>query len=264
MRQQKTSKMWSLWMLLACCLFGLSWACQSAQEQDQQQAGIRIAVAANMQYAMQQLVEAYQLQEEATIALVSGSSGKLTQQILHGAPFDILVSADTAYPQKLAAAGLTLQQPEVYAQGSLVLWTTQAALALDTAGLVFSDPAVLHVALANPQTAPYGAAAWAWLQQRGLLERVKPKLVVAESISQASQFIGSGHASIGFTAKSVVLSEAMRDKGQWVALQGYPRIAQAAALLKHAEESDVELARDFYSFLYSDKAKEILKQAGYQ
>ena len=247
----------SKWLVAIAGMLLLT-ACQSKSE-----AKITVAVAANMHYTIKELITVYNQNHQGKIEVVSGASGKLTQQILHGAPFDIFVSADTHYPQILVEKKATLGTAKIYANGILVLWSAQKDLLPDKAGEMLANEKVKHIAIANPDTAPYGKAALSWMKARGLYENNAQKIVIGESISQASQFIASGNAEVGFTAKSIVLSAPMKNSGKWVELEDYPSIEQAAVLLKHAKSSDEILAKDFYDFLYSDTAKKILKQSGY-
>ncbi|OQP57174.1 molybdate ABC transporter substrate-binding protein [Niastella vici] len=229
------------------------------------QTKLTVAVAANMQYTMQELKAEFNKTDKTTIDVVVGASGKLTQQIQHGAPFDIFISADKEYPQKLADNHLTLEPPKVYAQGLLVLWSVKPAIqpAKDLKLLLGST--IKSIAIANPQTAPYGSAAEFILKKYALYDKVSAKLVTGESISQTSQFIATQNADIGFTAKSVVISTEMKGKGKWVELNAsdYPPIEQSAVLLKHAKQSNEAAARKFYNFLYSTKAKAIYNKFGY-
>jgi molybdate transport system substrate-binding protein len=226
---------------------------------------ITVAVAANMQYTMQELIAEYNKTDQTKIEVVLGASGKLTQQIQNGAPFDIFISADKEFPQKLADNKLTLEAPKVYAQGLLVLWSVKPNIqpAKDLKLLLGSS--IKNIAIANPKTAPYGSAAEAILKKYGLYDKVSSKLVTGESISQTSQFIVTQNADIGFTAKSIVISKEMQGKGKWVELntQHYPPIEQSAVLLQHAKQSNETVARKFYNFLFSVKAKAIYTKFGY-
>ncbi|WPV67089.1 molybdate ABC transporter substrate-binding protein [Chitinophaga sp. LS1] len=238
-------------LLLLVCAFFLSLGGQAQNK-------IIVAVAANMQYTIEALKTAFNKVNKTEIEVVSGASGKLTQQIIAGAPFDIFISADTAFPARVQAAGLAVVPPRTYAQGILVLWTTLPGVTPDMR--LLSADKVHHIAIANPATAPYGAAAMVILKKYGLIHSVEGKLVTGESITQASQFIASGNAEVGFTAKSIVISDAMKGKGKWMEVkrQDYPPIIQAAVLLK-----DNVAARQFYDFLYSAQAKKIFEQFGY-
>jgi molybdate transport system substrate-binding protein len=226
---------------------------------------ITVAVAANMQYTIHELIVEYNKTEQTKIDVVLGASGKLTQQIQNGAPFDIFISADKEFPQKLANNKLTLEAPKVYAQGLLVLWTVKPNIqpAKDLKLLLGAN--IKNIAIANPKTAPYGSAAEAILKKYGLYDKVSSKLVTGESISQTSQFIATQNADIGFTAKSIVISKEMQGKGKWVELNTlhYPPIEQSAALLQHAKQSNGAAAKKFYNFLYSAKAKAIYNKFGY-
>src|SRR5690349_13800910 len=196
------------------------------------QTKITVAVAANMQYTLEALKAEFNKTDNTQIDVVLGASGKLTQQIMQSAPFDIFISADTAFPQKLFENKLAAEPPKVYAQGVLVLWSTKPGIKSVQDLIFLRNDSVKHIAIANPKTAPYGAAAEFALKKYDLYDRVSPKLVIGESITQASQFIATGAADAGFTAKSIVISGEMKGKGIWVELNGndYPPIKQAAVL----------------------------------
>jgi molybdate transport system substrate-binding protein len=229
------------------------------------QTKLTVAVAANMQYTMQELIVEYNKTDKTKIDIVLGASGKLTQQIQNGAPFDIFISADKAFPQKIADGQLALETPKVYAQGLLVLWSVKPTIQPAKDLKVLLGANIKSIAIANPQTAPYGSAAEFILKKYGLYTKVSAKLVTGESISQTSQFIATQNADIGFTAKSIVISAEMKGKGKWVELNGqdYPSIEQSAVLLNHAKQTNEAAARKFYNFLYSAKAKTIYTKFGY-
>ena len=133
---------------------------------------------------------------------------KLTAQIKQGAPFDIFVSADMKYPQDLFESSFSKEPPWVYALGKLVLWSKGRKL--ESVRSALQDSGVQHIAIANPMTAPYGKAAKEVLVKYHLWDEIQPKLVFGESISQTNQFIQSGAADFGFTAKSIVMAPQMQ------------------------------------------------------
>ena len=226
---------------------------------------VTVAVAANMQYAANKLKEKFEQETGIKIEIILGSSGKLTQQIMEGAPYDIFISADTKYPSELYKNKFTSDTPRVYAKGLLVLWTNKEGIDPSKDFTVLLSGSVKKIAVANPQTAPYGVAAEEILKHYNLYEKVKSKLVFGESISQTNQFIISQSADIGFTAKSVVLSDEMKGKGKWIDIdsKSYSPIAQAAVILKHGVETNKTLSEKFYNYLYSKTAKDIFRQFGY-
>ncbi|GAB4022854.1 molybdate ABC transporter substrate-binding protein [Spirosoma koreense] len=224
---------------------------------------LRVAVAANAQFVMEKLRVAFQQKTGLTVETIVNSSGKLTTQIQQGAPYDVFLSADMTYPQTLHQQGLTTAAPVVYAYGTLVLWTAgDMPLVADLKMLV--NPAVRHIAIANPATAPYGEAAVSALKQKQLLKKVQPKVVYGESIAQVNQYILSGAAEVGFTAKSVVLDSSLKARGHWIELPttGYKPIAQGVVVLKRSNQR--KAAEQFVLFLRSPVARRILQQFGYQ
>src|SRR4051812_1080664 len=157
---------------------------------------IRVAAASDLQYALPQLACPG---VEARISY--GSSGSFYAQITNGAPIDVYLSADIAYPRKLAAAKLT-NRVFAYAVGRLVLWSS--SIEVDKGLRVLLDPAVRRVAIANPDHAPYGRAAVAALRSNNLYDRIQPKLVFGENVSQAAQFAESGNADAALLPLSLV------------------------------------------------------------
>ena len=222
---------------------------------------LTIATAANMQFTMKAISEAFTAQTGIPCETIISSSGKLTAQIIEGAPFDVFVSADMKYPTTLHEKGLTSEAPKIYAYGKMVLWSMDGEV--EPSVELLKKPTVKHIALANPKTAPYGSAAIEVLKHYGMFEVVKDKLVYGESIAQTNQFITSGAAEVGFTAKAVVLSPQIKGMGKWVELSPgiYTPIAQGIALLRK-EENDH--ARQFYRFMFSEACGSLLKKYGYE
>ena len=225
---------------------------------------LNVAVAANVQYTFQELKSNFEDETDLTIREIIGSSGNLTSQIENGAPFDLFLSADMDYPEALYEKGLTHQKPEIYAYGTLVLWTL-ANLDFSKGIEILNDPIVRKVAIPNPQTSPYGRQAANVLKHYKIYDQLSRKLVYGESIAQVSQFIASRASDIGFTAKSIVLAPDMLKTGQWTEVEpdAYAPIAQGVVILKHAEEQNLEAAQKFYDFLFSEKARAIYKKYGY-
>jgi molybdate transport system substrate-binding protein len=226
--------------------------------------GLTVAVAANVRYAFDDLQAEFKKQTGHELKPIYNSSGKLAAQILNGAPFDVFLSADMEYPQKLYEQRVIDSPPKVYAYGTLVLWTMKD-LDLTHWQSVLVGPAVSKIAIANPKTAPYGRETMRALAFYKLDASLQPKLVLGESIAQTNQYIHSKAADAGFTAKSVVLSPEMKGQGKWIEVpkEAYQPIAQGAVILKHGQTAHPELARQFYDFLFSSKARAIFERYGY-
>lgn len=240
-----------LWMLLAGARL-------AAQE-------IKIAAAADLQYALKELAALYERQSGAKLSLSFGSSGNFFAQILNGAPFDIFFSADNEYPRKLEEAGLV--EPgttTLYAQGRIVVWTPLGITAdFAREGLsALLDPKIEKVAIANPQHAPYGRAAEAALRKAGLYDRLQPKLVIGENISQAAQFVQTGNAQAGIIALSLAISPAMKDGQRWeVPAELYSPLQQSLVVLKSSANKSAALA--FLKYVRSPEAAAVLSRYGF-
>ncbi|WP_434657538.1 molybdate ABC transporter substrate-binding protein [Sulfurimonas sp. NW9] len=226
---------------------------------------LNIATAANVSYALPRLIKEFQKNNPQTkIQMTIGSSGKLTAQIMHGAPYDIFLSANMAYPKKLYEKGFALTKPVVYARGALALFSTKKRDFQQGTALVL-DKNIRTIAIANPQTAPYGIAARQALQNASLYKKIKKKLVYGESVGQTVAYAVTA-ADLGFIAKSALFSPKMKQYEEGVNFKDvdpklYTPIAQGIVLLKHA--TDNADAHSFYTFLLSQPAKEIFKAYGY-
>jgi molybdate transport system substrate-binding protein len=225
---------------------------------------LTIAVAANVQYAFDDLRAAFAGETGHDLKPVYNSSGKLAAQIMNGAPFDVMLSADMEFPEKLHKEGFTAGAPKTYAYGALVLWTMKD-LDLQHWQDALAGPAVAKIAVANPKTAPYGRETIHALNHFRLGDALKSKLVFGESIAQTNQYIHSRAADAGFTAKSVVMSPEMQGRGKWIELprESYQPIAQSAVILKHGQTTSPKAAQQFYDFLFSAKARAVFQRYGY-
>lgn len=224
-----------------------------------------IAVAANVQFAAQEMKQVFEQKNDATLELIISSSGKLTAQMLQGAPYDVFISADMKYPDSLYANGFATAPPRVYALGALVLWSCSDVPVSDDLSMLQSEN-VRKIAIANPATAPYGEQTVRLLRHYNLYHAVESKLVYGESIAQTNQYITSGAADVGFTAKSIVLAPPMQGKGEWLEMDAaaYEPIRQGAVVTTHGAEQHPETSEAFVAFLFGNDGRAILEKYGYQ
>ncbi|KIM13169.1 MAG: molybdate ABC transporter substrate-binding protein [Sulfurovum sp. FS08-3] len=226
---------------------------------------ITIAVAANMSYVMDELkMEFNRLNPDTKIEVTLGSSGKLAAQIKNGAPYGLFMAADMKYPQTLYTDGIATTKPLVYAQGALAMFSSKT---IDfSKGLeLLKSPTISKIAIANPQTAPYGVAAMEAMKNANLLNDVQKKLVFAESIAQAVSYTLKA-TDMGVIAKSSLYSphmSAYKENIHWVSVDPklYTPIDQGVVMLKNGENNSEVVA--FYNFILSPKAKAIMKKFGY-
>lgn len=223
-------------------------------------ADIPVAVAANFTAPAKELAAAFHAKTGDTLALSFGASGQLYTQISQGAPFEILLSADAARPKKAVAEGFAVPGTVfAYAIGKLVLWSLDPKL-VDSKGAVLSTGNFNHLANADPKAAPYGAAGVQTMKALGVYDKIEPKIVTGQTITQTYQFVASGNAELGFVALSEVIKG---HKGsEWLVPQAlYAPILQDAVLLKPG--ADDAGAKEFLVFLKSPAAIELIQSYGY-
>ncbi len=226
---------------------------------------LKVAAASDLTFAFKDVGARFEKQTGNSLKLTYGSSGNFFSHIQNGAPFDLFFSADVSYPQKLEAAGLT--EPGTiydYATGKLVIWVPNASKLDLSRGLsVLLDPSIRKIAVANPQHAPYGAAAVAALHHAGIYDQVKDKFVLGENISQTAQFVQSGNADVGLLALSLALAPAMKTSGHYVEVPAadYPPLIQAGVIVKSSPNK--ELANQFLKFLKEPGTVALMEQYGF-
>ena len=225
---------------------------------------VQVAVAANFATTLQRIAAEFE-KDTGHKALISiGATGKFFAQISRGAPFDVFLSADDETPARLVADGAAVADSRfTYAMGRLVLWSAQPGL-VDEQGAVLGRASFRHLALANPKTAPYGAAAIEVLASMGLLDALAPKFVQGENIAQTMQFIATGNAELGFVALSQVWTDGRMTGGSgWIVpAKLHSPIKQDAVLLATAR--DKAAAQALMRYLKGEKARAIIRSFGYE
>ena len=230
------------------------------------EADVTIAVAANVSYAIESLKKEFNVAHpETKVEVVLGSSGKLTAQIKHGAPYDLFMSANMKYPDALYVEKMAATKPVVYAQGALAMLSVKEQNYCAELH-VLTLPEIKKIAIANPKTAPYGAATKEALENAKLYKRLEKKFVFGESISQTVTYATTA-ADIGIIAKSSLYAPQMahfKEAIHWLDIDEtlYTPIDQGMVILKEGE-GNVEV-QAFYDFMLSVKAKMILKSFGYK
>jgi molybdate transport system substrate-binding protein len=225
---------------------------------------IQVAVAANFSAAAQKIAAQFEHDTGHVVKLSFGATGKFYAQIEAGAPFDVLLAADQATPGKLVAEGKAVPATlHTYAIGKLVLWSSDAAL-VDARGEVLKSDKWKHLSVADARLAPYGMAAKETLAALKLGDAVQSRVVTAESIGQAWQFVQTGNAELGFVA----LGQVQPPDGSpvpgsmWlVPASLYTPIRQDAVVIAATQVNAAATA--FVDYLASDKARVVIKAYGY-
>ena len=221
---------------------------------------VAIAAASDLRFALDAIVAA--LRQEApdlAVDVTYGSSGTLYAQLVNHAPHDMFLSADREYPRRLAEKGLTLAGSEfVYGIGRLALWVP-GSISGEAGIPLLTQPSIAHIAIANPEHAPYGDAARQALQSAGIWDRVSSRLVFGENISQTLQFAETGNVD----AAIVALSLSVTSKGRWVLIsdQLHKPLNQALAVVRSTRHETE--ARRFASFVNSTQGRQVMRKYGF-
>ena len=245
-------------ILGACLLAAVAVAaCAPAAASPRQEKALTVAAAADLQFAFTDLGGLFKKETGTRVTFIFGSSGTLAQQIENGAPVDLFASADDTYVYRLAAKGVVLPDTEQpYAVGRITLVASRSSGLRIAALADLLQPEVRHVAIANPDHAPYGRAAKQALESAGLWERLRPKVVYGEDVRQALQFVQTGNAEAGIVALSiadvpevsrVILEESL-----------YQPLRQLLVVVKGARQED--LARQFAAFVNGPVGRPVMKR----
>jgi len=220
-----------------------------------------IAAAASVQFVMQELADNFSKEQGVGIELVIGSSGKLTTQIINGAPYDLFFSSNMSYPELLFNKGKATNRPFTYGLGIPVLWSFDKSLDNGTPVSFFQMENFDHLVIANPGNAPYGEMAVKFLKKNYLFSKLESKLVYGESISQVNEYVLNRTVEVGITAKSIVLSPKLRNMGSYVELGNDYKIEQGAIVLN--SEKPESLKQKFMDYLQHGKGAKLLETYGF-
>lgn len=226
-----------------------------------------IAAASDLKFAMAEIADAFRRDTGLTVRIAIGASGNFTQQIENGAPFELFLSADEAYVERLAAKGRARDAGVLYAVGRLVLFVPKGSPLKADATLAdlkaaLADGRLKRFAIANPEHAPYGRAARDALQRAGLWDAIIPRLVLGENAAQAMQFAASGASQGGIVPHALALAPDVATLGTAVALpEAWHRpLRQRMVLLQGAGAT----AQALYDYLQQPAAKAILARYGFE
>ncbi len=247
---------WALSWLMCFCVWLLIVPGAEAEE-------VQVAVAANFVITFKEIAAEFEKTSKHTVQINAGSSGKFYAQIKNGAPFEVFLSADDERPKLLEDEGLGVKGSRfTYAVGRLVLWSQDPALV--TGEDTLRNGTFKHLAIANPKTAPYGAAAMQAMMKLGVWESLQPRIVMGENLGQTSGFLESGNAELGFIALSQVLDEKLKGKGsRWDVPESlHEPIQQDAVLLTKGQSNPA--AKALMEFMHSSQARSIIERYGYQ
>ncbi|PHS69678.1 MAG: molybdate ABC transporter substrate-binding protein [Methylophaga sp.] len=223
---------------------------------------VNIAAATNLRYVLPELVQRFEQQTGHQLAISFAASGTLTTQIQHNAPFELFLSANPDYINRLVQSGKTKGEVVEYAQAQVAFYAANHStlqLDIDLKGLqqALNDGSLNKIAIANPKHAPYGQAAKIILQKAGIWQAIQTHLLIAENASQAVQFAMSTSVDASFVPYAHVIQPQLKSRGRFVKLDSF--LSQQAVLIKGA----TKIASQFLRFLQTETADKILTQHGF-
>jgi molybdate transport system substrate-binding protein len=227
---------------------------------------VTVAAAATLRYALDEISPRFTQATGHTLKVAYGSSGNFYSQIKQGAPFDVFLSADMVFPQKLVDEKLAAAPVLPYSEGRLVLLVPhQSALKADGSlkdlAAALKDGRLNKLAIANPTVAPYGMRAREVLIQIKLWDALQGKLVMGENIGQATQFATSGAAQGGLVALSLAIAPevAARASHSLIPKEWHQPLIQGMVLCQAGNPA----AKAFVQYMQTEAAREVLKKYGY-
>ena len=250
----------------AAVLLGLAAPLGAAQAQQHTSDVPNIAAASDLKFALEEIAAQFRRDTGQEVNLTFGSSGNFFRQISEGAPFQMFLSADESFVQRLTEQSRTEDEGMLYAIGRIVLFAPEgsplrADASFEDLRAALADGRVQRFAIANPEHAPYGRAAEQALRSQGLWDAIQPKLVLGENVSQAAQFATSGSAEGGIFAYSLALSPNVGNLGSYVLLPQawHQPLRQRMVLIKGAGDA----ARAFFVYVQEPAAREVFRKYGF-
>lgn len=237
-------------------------SCAQKEKTGQTEKKLTVAVAASLALPLEEIAREFEKKYGVGVEITLASSGVLTAQIIHGAPFDLFISADAAYPEKLKSQGKVEGRTKVFALGTLAVWSKEELKGLSVKELLTSDH-IKTVGIANPDLAPFGAAAQHWLETEGIYQKVQSKLVFGENVGSINQFISSGAVDAAFTSDSARYAPLLQEKGHWPKLPVSENgtVPHVAVIIR--QNKPRIYAEQLLEFLSSSTAQAVLSRYGY-
>jgi molybdate transport system substrate-binding protein len=223
---------------------------------------ITVAAASDLRFAFEELGETFERDTGTEVTFSFGSSGQLATQITNGAPFDLFASADVAFVREVVAAGRADGSTvATYAFGRLVVFSRSSGPGAVTTLAGLADPDVRSVSIANPEHAPYGVAAEQALRSAGVYDRVGPKLVLGENVSDTLRLVTSGNADAAIVARSLVIDE---DEGRWALVDASAHEPLEQALVVTGfDPATTDAAQAFADLVSSPTGRAVLGRHGF-
>jgi molybdate transport system substrate-binding protein len=248
----------SIWLVMGCLLLA---SCQTpAIGAQRQSVTLTVSAAADLTLAFQEIGKAYEQQTGNHVVFNFGSTGQLAQQIDQGAPVDVFAAANVSYVEDLEKKGLIVAgTKKLYAQGRITVWTRADSPQRLTRLQDLLDPQIKHIAIANPEHAPYGTAAKEAMQSQGIWDKVQDKLVFGENATQTLQYAQTGNVEVAIAP----LSLSTQGDGQWTLIPGelHNPINQALAVIKGTQH-EAE-ARTFADFINGPEGRPVMRKYGF-
>ena len=225
-------------------------------------ADLTVSAAASLTQAFQEMGAQFEAQNPGTkVRFNFAASGALLQQIVNGAPVDVLACADTDTMDKaVAKAVVNASDSKVFTNNRLVLVTpVQSNLGLKQL-TDLKKPEVKRFAMGVPASVPAGHYAQGALEKAGLWNDVKDKVISTQNVRQALDYVARGEVDAGFVYASD--AQLMSDKVKLAfAVSTLTPIQYPIA--KVAASSQADVASKFVAFVQSASGQTVLKKFGF-
>ncbi len=254
----RTSARYAGVILLVVTLFLAAACSRSGSDTAGRNDGVLVAAAADLRFALNDIVALYLEETGVEVTVSYGSTGLMTQQIENGAPIDLFLAADLSFAQRLYEGGHSSGEPVPYALGYLALAVPEGGVLPNPADVMqLREPRYEVIAIANPSHAPYGAAASRFLEDAGLLEELRPRFVYGENVLDTLRLVQTGSADLALVA-AAFLPQARDFHGVLIEPGRYEPLLQTAVLPKGGDNP--EGGRRFLEFIMSPVGAEVLSR----
>lgn len=224
-------------------------------------ADLTVSAAASLTNAFQELAPVFEAQNPGTrVQLNFAASGALLQQIAKGAPVDVFASADQETMNQAQAQNLVKAEDRVNFVSNALVVIVPMENGVPKALAELATPAYKRIAIGLPASVPVGRYTKSVLEKARLWESIEPKMIGAQSVRQALDYVARAEVDAGFVYATDAAIMPGKVKVAFAAITDQPILYPIAPI---AASGNQPVAKKFVSFINSAPSQAVLAKYGF-